>query len=95
MEVENIKFNFYVIRRSSMKYIIFTDGSAVIFGDTTSHKAVAGNRPVSSAGFCRVETFRNDYDDVRAKVSAWGKSDSLDAYSHPGDNMVLEMMFMQ
>ena len=57
-----------------MKYIIFTDGSAVIFGDTTSHKAVAGNRPVSSAGFCRVETFRNDYDDVRAKVSAWGKA---------------------
>lgn len=78
-----------------MKYIIFTDGSAVIFGDTTSHKAVAGNRPVSSAGFCRVETFRNDYDDVRAKVSAWGKSDSLDTYSRPGDNMVLEMMFMQ
>lgn len=41
-----------------MKYIIFDNNEAVIFSDTTSHKSIAGERPVRSAGFCSVETYR-------------------------------------
>lgn len=76
-----------------MKYVIFQSGDAIIFGDFASHKDMAGNRPVMSAGFCMVETFRNQFDDIRAKVSVWGKSDSLHVESNQRDSEVLAAIF--
>lgn len=76
-----------------MKYIIFSDESAVIFADEASHKFIAGDKPVRSAGFCRVETYRNEYDDICAKISCWGKSDSLGVGSILLDEQILERIF--
>lgn len=78
-----------------MKYIILNNGDAVVFGNGTSHKEVAGNRPVLSAGFCRIETYVNDMGDLRAHVSVWGKSDTLGVASDPSDKQAIEMVFMQ
>jgi hypothetical protein len=77
-----------------MKYIVFLDGSAIIFSKTTSHKWMAGDKIVRSAGFCTVETYRNQYDDIRAKVQVYGKSDTLGVESNPADAKILEEMFI-
>ncbi len=76
-----------------MKYIVFRDESCAIFPDSTSHKEIAGNKPVKSAGFCIVETYRNNFDDICANVSCYGKSDSLNIESSPNDNNILCRMF--
>ena len=76
-----------------MKYIVFKDESCVIFPDSTSHNEMAGNKPVSSAGFCIVETYRNNFDDIRANVSCYGRSDSLNVESNPQDNKIISRMF--
>ena len=76
-----------------MKYIIFESGAAVIFSDSTSHDAIADKRPVHSAGFCVVETYRNEFDDVRAKVLCYGKSESLGKTCQPGDEETLKRIF--
>ena len=68
-----------------MKYIIFSNGEPVVFSDAVGHNEVAGKRMVDSAGFCRIETFRNQWDDIVAKVSVWGESTSLGVKSHPED----------
>lgn len=68
-----------------MKYIVFENSEAVIFSDTIGHDEVAGNKPVKSAGFCSIETFRNQFDDTRARVSVWGESTSLKKKSNPED----------
>lgn len=77
-----------------MKYIIFANGSPVIFPDSVGHKEVAGNKMVVSAGFCRIETFRNQWDDIRAKVSIWGKSTSLGVKSNPDDAEIIERIWV-
>ena len=77
-----------------MKYIIFQDNSAVIFSESISHKSIAGDMPVSSAGFCQIETYRNQFDDIRAKASCWGKSDSLGIAAFPSDNKIIERIFI-
>lgn len=76
-----------------MKYIIFANGEPIIFSDTLSHKEVAGNHMVNSAGFCRIETYRNQWDDVRAKVSVWGRSDSLNVESCQEDAKEIERIW--
>ena len=76
-----------------MKYIIFENNTAVIFSDTTSHKSIAGERPVRSAGFCSVETYRNEWDDIRANISVWGYSSTLKKKSDPEDALILKEMF--
>lgn len=68
-----------------MKYIIFSNGEPVVFPDALGYNEVAGNHMVSSAGFCRIETYRDQWDDIQAKVSVWGESTSLGVKSHPGD----------
>lgn len=68
-----------------MKYIIFSNGEPIVFPDTLGHNEVAGKRMVRSAGFCRIETFRNQWDDIVAKVSVWGESTSLGVKSYPED----------
>lgn len=49
---------------------------------------------VVSAGFCRIETFRNQWDDVRAKVSVWGKSASLGVKNNPEDTKIIERIWV-
>lgn len=78
-----------------MKYIVFSDMTACIFGNHVSHKAMAANRPVKSAGFCMLETTRNSFDDIRlGYCSCFGRSDSLGVESDPEDSKILEEMFM-
>lgn len=72
-----------------MKYIIFANGEPVIFPDTLGHNEVAGSRMVNSAGFCHIETHRNQWDDIRAKVSVWGESTSLKVKSNPEDAEII------
>lgn len=76
-----------------MKYIIFSNGEPVIFPDTLGHKEVAGMRMVDSAGFCRIETYRNQWDDIRAKVSVWGESTSLGVKSNPVDAEIIKKIW--
>ena len=76
-----------------MKYIIFESGAAVIFCDSTSHDEMAGEKPVASAGFCIIETYRNEFDDIRARVSCYGKSESLGKTCQPGDEEILKRVF--
>ena len=76
-----------------MKYIVFQDESAIVFSDSLSHKEVAGNKPVQSAGYCVVETYRDKYDDIRAKVSCYGDSTSLGVGSLESDNDTVARMF--
>lgn len=78
-----------------MKYIVFLDGTATVFADTASHKQIAAGRAVRSAGFCRVETYRNQFDDIRAKIQVWGKSDTLQVSSNKEDIQFLEEIFRQ
>lgn len=77
-----------------MKYIIFTNGSPVIFPNSVGHKEIAGNKMVVSAGFCRIETFRNQWDDIRAKVFVWGESKSLGVKSDPEDAEIIERIWI-
>ena len=77
-----------------MKYIVFEDDTAIVFADSSSHKAMAGTKPVRSAGFCLIETHRNAFDDVRAKVSVWGESTTLNKKSNPQDVETLQRIWM-
>lgn len=77
-----------------MKYLIFTNGNYVVFPECQSHKEMANGRPVLHAGFCRVETYRNQFDDIRAKVYVYGKSDSLNVESSQQDADILKNMFL-
>lgn len=77
-----------------MKYIVFMDNTAVLLPKSASHNWIAGNKIVKSAGFCRIETYRNDFDDVRAKVSVWGESTTLGVKSDPQDAELIKMMFV-
>lgn len=76
-----------------MKYIVFADNTAVVFAESSSHKFVAGDKMVRSAGFCRIETYRNDFDDVRAKVSVYGESTTLGVKSEKEDAELIANMF--
>ena len=78
-----------------MKYIIFLNGEVCVFPETVGHNFIAGGRPVRSAGFCRIETYRDDFDDVRAKVSVWGRSDTLNVDSNPSDKIDIMQAFRQ
>lgn len=76
-----------------MKYIIFENGEPVIFPDTLSHREVAGNRPVRSAGFCAIETYLNQFDDLRAMATVWGESTSLGKKSDEKDEDIIESIW--
>lgn len=60
-----------------MKYIVIKSESgmpaAILFNEIIQHKAVADGLKVLSAGFCN------------AAGEVWGRSDSLDVGSQPGD----------
>lgn len=76
-----------------MKYIIFDDDTAIIFANSASHKNMANKKLVKSAGFCTIETYRNSFDDIRARVSCYGESTSLGIKSNDGDNKIIERMW--
>lgn len=76
-----------------MKYVILNSEQAILFPDAVSHSSVAQEDQVLSAGFCSVETYRDEYDDIRAKVSVWGDSTTLNRKSDPGDEMIIARMF--
>ena len=65
-----------------MKYIIFQDQTFAIIPETACHKSIEShnyyeyNRPIA-AGFCMMESYRNQSDDIRFKVSCWGESETL------------------
>lgn len=73
-----------------MKYIVFQDGSAIIFADSMNHEYMADKKPVKSAGFCQIETYRNQFDDIRAKISCFGESTTLNVKAEPNDSQILE-----
>lgn len=77
-----------------MKYIVFMNGEVCVFPKTVSHSFMAGNKIVLSAGFCRIETYRNEYDDIRAKVQVWGDSVTLGVESNPDDANAISRMFI-
>jgi hypothetical protein len=73
------------------KYIIFGEDFPMIFNDPITHKAAAGSyhEPVTSAGFCSIQTTKNGL-----SVSVWGKSVSLgDIESKPEDADVIATLF--
>lgn len=77
-----------------MKYIVFEDGGTIVFAESKDHSHMAGNRPVRSAGFCWVETMRNQYDDLVFKdCVCYGRSDSLNVDSHPEDKDFIREVF--
>ena len=76
-----------------MKYIVFQDNSAIIFADSMNHNYMANGRPVKSAGFCQIETYRNKFDDIRAKISCFGESTTLGVKADPNDNQILESIW--
>lgn len=76
-----------------MKYIIFEDDSAILFSEGLDHKAMAKNSPVRSAGFCTIETYRNDFDDIRAKVICYGESLSLHKTANEGDDKIIKTLW--
>ena len=76
-----------------MKYIVFQDNSAIIFADSMNHNHMANGRPVKSAGFCQIETYRNQFDDIRAKISCFGESITLGVKADMNDNQILESIW--
>ena len=68
-----------------MKYIRFMDNSVLVFADNLNHADVAGGKLVRSAGFCRIETSRNRFDDIVVNCGCYGKSESLGVTSLPDD----------
>ena len=78
-----------------MKYIVFLDGSAIIFSNMLDHKWMANGRPVKSAGFCRIETGRNQFDDIVLKhCSCFGRSETLNVNSDPNDAEHIQEIFI-
>ena len=76
-----------------MKYLVFQDETAVVFANLISHREMAV-KPVRSAGFCRIETTRDEFDDIVARVSCWGESATLGVKSHPEtDEKTIAVMF--
>ena len=73
-----------------LKYVVFKDGRAVLFGDDTQHNQVGNKDNVASAGFCHISF---DESECRYHVSCFGESISLDIKSDPdGDAKVISYM---
>lgn len=77
-----------------MKYVVFQDDTAAIFSDMIDHKSMA-IKPVKSAGFCIIETGRNQFDDICVKeCSCFGNSHTLKLKSDPlYDKEIIKRMF--
>lgn len=71
-----------------MKYIIFQDQSFILIPKFQNHKDYAYKVPIS-AGFCTIESYRNDFDNIRYKISCYGRSDSLNISSRKEDETII------
>lgn len=65
------------------KYIVFTDGTAIVFSLDHVHLWQAGDRPVRSAGFFAVEN---------GKVRTYGSSSTLNKSSRPEDANIISKL---
>lgn len=73
---------------------MFLDNSAIVFSDRCDHKYMANGRPVKSAGFCSIETKRNQFDDVvLSYCSCYGQSTSLGVKADPCDSEIVQEIF--
>lgn len=79
-----------------MKYVITTNGAAILFPEFMNHSTFSGNGVVG-AGFCCIESIEHvmgpdNYTDGRKNVTVrvWGKSESLKLDSKPEDAEVIE-----
>ena len=77
-----------------MKYIVFTDNTAVIFSNMIDHRSMA-IKPVHSAGFCIIETYRNQFDDISVSTcTCYGRSETLNKSADPDhDRIVISEIF--
>ncbi len=79
---------------TGMKYIIFSNGTPVVFPDCIDHSAIAENKPVKSAGFVSIETKRNTFDDIMLDwCQCYGQSISLGVSSHSEDSEIVKTIF--
>ena len=75
-----------------MKYVIFNNNTFAIIPESASHSDVVKFKSsVISAGFCRIESYRNNYDDICFKVQCYGKSDTLNIESHKEDENIISI----
>ena len=74
-----------------MKYVMFENEDFIIIPDTMNHKDVCINRKPIAAGFCRIEQYKNEWDDLRYRVSCWGNSSSLNLESRSEDEIIMSI----
>lgn len=72
-----------------MRYIVFEDETVVLFGNNTSFKSVAGNRPVHSAGqtTLKFNPGRKMTSSARGCLAA---EEEIRAYARVGDDAAIE-----
>lgn len=72
-----------------MRYIVFEDESVVLFGNNTSFKSIAGNRPVHSAGQATLKfnPGRKMTSSARGCLEA---EEEIGAYARIGDDAAIE-----
>lgn len=68
-----------------MKYVVFSNDTFAIIPDSCSHDSVVKDKTnVVSAGFCWLESYRNEYDDIRFRACCGGESITLGVKSRGG-----------
>lgn len=76
-----------------MKYVLFNNEDYVIIPESQSHDQFKHFNPIS-AGFCKMETYRNEWDDIKIKVYCYGESISLGIKSRGKvDEEIIAMRF--
>lgn len=73
-----------------MKYIMFIDETFVILPRSQNHSDYAGSKVPISAGYLIMESYRNQYDDIRYRVSCYGQSDSMGLSSRKDDSEIIQ-----
>lgn len=74
-----------------MKYIVLDfDGHVELFSEVVNHRDVANGRKVRSAGFCSIETFRDDSGNKKTKVKVYGESKTLKAETNGSDAQLIK-----
>ena len=65
-----------------MKYVVFNNDTFALLPESASHDDVVKHKlSVLGAGFCRIESFKTPYDDIKFKVQCWGESITLNIKS--------------
>lgn len=72
-----------------LKYIMVDEIFPIIFTEAMTHKHIAGNKNVTSAGFVSISVDS----EFNKKATAYGKSISLGKESKPEDSEIITAMF--